>query len=171
MGEMATVLVIAAIAVGLVVASLLRRARRDECLVVTRHRRIVRIASGATTLAVPGIHEVLEWPTGPIEIAIVVRTRSADGQDVRVLATISVAVDPPRVGAAYIDPRAVLHTALERRLAAAVRARHTARLAGPDGLGEAIDGLRIDGLAAGVVTEVVIDEVDLLLHPGRPDDA
>ena len=59
MGEMATVLVIAAIAVGLVVASLLRRARRGECLVVTRHRRIVRIASDSMTLAIPGFHEVL----------------------------------------------------------------------------------------------------------------
>lgn len=171
MGEMATVLVIAAIAVGLVVASLLRRARRGECLVVTRHRRIVRIASDATTLAIPGFHEVLEWPTGQIEIAIVVRTRTGDGQDVRVLATFSVDVDPPRVGAAYIDPRAVLHTALERRVTDLVRARPAARLTDEgDGLVAAIEGIRIDGLAAGVVTDVVIDEVDLLLHPGRPDD-
>jgi regulator of protease activity HflC (stomatin/prohibitin superfamily) len=171
MGEMATVLVIAAIAVGLVVASLLRRARRGECLVVTRHRRIVRIASDAMTLAIPGFHEVLEWPTGQIEIAIVVRTRTIDGRDVRVLATFLVEVDPPRVGAAYIDPRAVLHTALERRVADAVRARPAARLTDErDGLVAAIEGIRIDGLAAGVVTDVVIDEVDLLLHPGRPDD-
>lgn len=171
MGEMATVLVIAAIAVGLVVASLLRRARRGECLVVTRHRRIVRIASDSMTLAIPGFHEVLEWPTGQIEIAIVVRTRTGDGQDVRVLATFSVDVDPPRVGAAYIDPRAVLHTALDRRVAAAVRARPAARLTdGRDGLVAAIEGIRIDGLAAGVVTDVEIDEVDLLLHPGRSDD-
>lgn len=171
MGEMATVLVIAAIAVGLVVASLLRRARRGECLVVTRHRRIVRIASDSMTLAIPGFHEVLEWPTGQIEIAIVVRTRTGDGQDVRVLVTFSVEVDPPRVGAAYIDPRAVLHTALDRRVAAAVRARPAARLTDErDGLVAAIEGIRIDGLAAGVVTDVVIDEVDLLLHPGRPDD-
>ena len=168
---MATVLVIAVIVVGLVVASLLRRARRGECLVVTRHRRIVRIASDATTLAVPGFHEVLEWPTGQIEIAIVVRTRTGDGQDVRVLATFSVEVDPPRVGAAYIDPRAVLHTALERRVTDAVRERPAARLTDErDGLVAAIEGIRIDGLAAGVVTDVVIDEVDLLLHPGRPDD-
>ncbi|MGY0538478.1 SPFH domain-containing protein [Nocardioides sp. YJ-D4] len=171
MGEMATVLVIAAIAVGLVVASLLRRARRGECLVVTRHRRIVRIASDSMTLAIPGFHEVLEWPTGQIEIAIVVRTRTGDGQDVRVLATFAVEVDPPRVGAAYIDPRAVLHTALERRVADAVRARPASRLTDDrDGLVAAIEGLRIDGLAAGVVTDVVIDEVDLLLHPGRSDD-
>ena len=170
MGETVTVLVIAAVAAGLVVASLLRRARRDECLVVTRHRRIVRIASDTMTMAVPGFHEVLDWPTGQVELAIVVRTRTRDGQDVRVLATFSVDVDPPRVGAAYIDPRAVLHTALERRVGDAVRARPAAWLTGPDGLESAIGGTRIDGLAAGVVTEVVIDEVDLLLHPGRPDD-
>ncbi|MEU6135579.1 SPFH domain-containing protein [Nocardioides sp. NPDC047086] len=170
MGEMATVLVIAAIAVVLVAASLVRRAPRGECLVVTRHRRIVRIASDSMTLAVPGFHEVLEWPTGPMEIAIVVRTRTADAQDVRVLATFTVEVDPPRVGAAYIDPRAVLHTALERRVSDAVRARPASRLTGPDGLTAAIEGIRIDGLAAGVVTDMVIDEVDLLLHPGRPDD-
>ncbi|MER7558544.1 SPFH domain-containing protein [Nocardioides sp. NPDC126508] len=170
MGETATVLVIAVVAAGLVVASLLRRARRGECLVVTRHRRIVRIASDSMTMAVPGFHEVLEWPTGRIEIAIVVRTRTADGQDVRVLATFTVDVDPPRVGAAYVDPRAVLHTALERRVGEAVRARPAAWLTGPDGLEAAIGGSRIDGLAAGVVTEVVVDEVDLLLHPGRPDD-
>ncbi|OIJ26497.1 SPFH domain-containing protein [Nocardioides luteus] len=170
MGEMATVLVIAAAAAGLVVASLLRRARRGECLVVTRHRRIVRIASDSMTMAIPGFHEVLEWPTGQVEIAIVVRTRTGDGQDVRVLATFTVDVDPPRVGAAYIDPRAVLHTALERRVGEAVRARPAAWLTGHDGLATALQGIRIDGLAAGVVTEVVIDEVDLLLHPGRPDD-
>ena len=170
MGETATVLVIAAVAAGLVVASLLRRARRGECLVVTRHRRIVRIASDSMTVAVPGFHEVLEWPTGQVELAIVVRTRTVDDQDVRVLATVSVDVDPPRVGAAYIDPRAVLHTALERRVGEAVRARPAAWLAGPGGLAGAVQGIRIDGLAAGVVTEVVIDEVDLLLHPGRPDD-
>ncbi|NGN92245.1 hypothetical protein G5C66_05760 [Nocardioides sp. KC13] len=171
MGETATVVGIAVIAVVLVVASLLRRARRDECLVVTRHRRIIRIASDSMTMAVPGFHEVLEWPTGHIEIAIVVRTWTADRQDVRVLATVTVAVDPPRVGAAYIDPRAVLHTALERRLAAAVRARPAAELTGPDGLHAAIEGVRIDGLDAGVVTGVVIEEVDLLLHPGRPDES
>ncbi|MER6974314.1 SPFH domain-containing protein [Nocardioides sp. NPDC000445] len=171
MGEMATVLVIAAIAVGLVVASLVRRARRGECLVVTRHRRIVRIASDSMTLAIPGFHEVLEWPTGQVEIAIVVRTRTGDDQDVRVLATFAVEVDPPRVGAAYIDPRAVLHTALERHVADAVRARPASRLTHDrDGLVAAIEGVRIDGLAAGVVTDVVIDEVDLLLHPGRSDD-
>ncbi|MGY0388458.1 SPFH domain-containing protein [Nocardioides sp. WG-D5] len=170
MGETATILLIAVVAAGLVVASLLRRARRGECLVVTRHRRIVRIASDSMTVAVPGFHEVLEWPTGQIEIAVVVRTRTGDGQDVRVLATFSVDVDPPRVGAAYIDPRAVLHTALERRLGEAVRARPAAWLTGPDGLGGTLAGTRIDGLAVGVVTEVVIDEVDLLLHPGRPDD-
>ncbi|SDK04527.1 hypothetical protein SAMN05428985_102418 [Nocardioides sp. YR527] len=171
MGEMATVLVIAAIAVVLVVASLVRRARRGECLVVTRHRRIIRIASDSMTMAIPGFHEVLEWPTGPMEIAIVVRTRTGDSQDVRVLATSTVEVDPPRVGAAYIDPRAVLHTALERRVADAVRARPAVWLTDErDGLGAAITGIRIDGLAAGVVTDVVIDEVDLLLHPGRPDD-
>lgn len=168
---MATVSAIAVVAVVLVVASLLRRAHRGECLVVTRHRRIVRIASGSTTLAIPGFHEVLEWPTDQIEIAIVVRSRSKDGQDVRVLATFSVDVDPPRAGAAYIDPRAVLHTALERRVADAVRARPAAWLADEQtGLRAATVGLRIDGLAGGVVTDVVIDEVDLLLHPGRPDD-
>ncbi|WP_328527855.1 hypothetical protein OG984_19490 [Nocardioides sp. NBC_00368] len=104
MGETATVLVIAVVAIGLVVASLLRRARRSECLVVTRHRRIVRLASDSMTVAIPGFHEVLEWLTGP------------------------------------------------------------------DGLYGTLEGIRIDGLAAGVVTEVVIDEVDLLLHPGRLDD-
>ncbi|MEI7056122.1 SPFH domain-containing protein [Nocardioides sp. CCNWLW239] len=170
MGEMLTVLTIAGIAIVLVVASLLRRARRGECLVVTRHRRIVRIASGSTTFAVPGFHEVLAWPIEPIEIAIVVRARTSDDQDVRVLATFSVDVDPPRIGAAYIDPRAVLHTALERRLAAAVRALPAARLAGRDGLENAVDGIRIDGLAAGVVTDSVIDEIELLLHPDRPGD-
>ncbi|NYI80500.1 SPFH domain-containing protein [Nocardioides panzhihuensis] len=171
MGQMATVSVIAVVAVVLVVASLLRRARRGECLVVTRHRRIVRIASGSTTLAVPGFHEVLEWPTGQIEIAVVVRAQTMDGQDVRALATFSVDVDPPRIGAAYIDPRAVLHTALERRIAEAVRARPAATLADErDGLRPAVDGIRIDGLAGGSVMDVVIDEVDLLLHPGRPDE-
>ncbi len=167
---MATVLVIAAIAVVLVAASLVRRAGRGQCLVVTRHRRIIRIASDSMTMAIPGFHEVLEWPTGPMEIAIVVRTRTGDAQDVRVLATFTVEVDPPRVGAAYIDPRAVLHTALERRVADAVRARPAVWLTDErGGLGAAITGIRIDGLAAGVVTDVVIDEVDLLLHPGRPD--
>ena len=163
-----TVLVIASIAVVLVLASLLRRAQRGECLVVTRHRRIVRIASDSMTLAVPGFHEVLEWPTGQTGIAIVVRTRAGDGQDVRVLATVSVAVDPPRVGTAYVDPRGVLHSALERKVADAIQVLPAERLLDRwDGLAVSIDGIRLGGLAGGVVTDVVIDEVDLLLHPGR----
>lgn len=168
MRETVTVLVIAAIAVALVVASLLRRAGLGQRLVVTRHRRIVRIASeGSTTLAVPGFHEVLEWPTAPTEIAIVVRARTADDQEVRVLATVSVDVDPPRVGMAYVDPRGVLHSALERWVAEAVQGLPAGSLIDERaGLESAIDGLRLDGLAGGVVTDVVIDEVDLLLHPG-----
>lgn len=164
-----TILVIAVVAIALVVASLLRRARRGQCLVVTRHRRIVRIASDSTTLAVPGFHEVLEWPTGETEIAIVVRTRAGDGKDVRVLATVSVAVDPPRVDTAYVDPRGVLHSALERKVADAIHVLSADRLLDTyDGLAVAIDGIRLGGLAGGVVTRIVIDEVDLLLRPEHP---
>ncbi|TQL70787.1 SPFH domain/Band 7 family protein [Nocardioides albertanoniae] len=169
MRETVTILVIAVIAVALVVASLLRRAGRGQCLVVTRHRRIVRIASGSTTVAIPGFHEVLEWPTGPTEIAIVVRTRTADEQEVRVLATVSAVVDAPRIGTAYVDPRGVLHSALERKVAETVHALPAEQLVDErGGLETAIHGLRLNGLASGVVTDVDIDEVDLLLHPGRP---
>ena len=172
MRETVTVLVVAAIAIALVAASLLRRAGRDQCLVVTRRRRIVRIASESTTVAIPGFHEVLEWPMGPTEIAIVVRTRTLDGQEVRVLATVTVVVDPPRVGTPYVDPRGVLHSALERKVADVVHDQTAECLTDErGGLVGAVLGLRLDalaGLAGGVVTDVVIDEVDLLLHPGRP---
>ena len=167
---MATVLVIAAIAVALVVASLLRRAPRGRCLVVTRRRRIVRIASDSMTMAVPGFHEVLEWPTEEIEIPIVIRTRTGDGQDVRILATFTVDVDPPQLGAAYVDPRDVIRSAVERQVADAVHARSTDQLLDErDGLAVALDGARLGGLASGVVTDVVVDEVEVLLHPGHPD--
>lgn len=170
MGETMTILMIAAIAAALVVASLIRRAGREECLVVTRHRRILRTASGSTTVAVPGFHEVLEWPTGQLEVAVVVRSRTLDEQDVRVLATAAVEIDPPRIGDAYVDPHAVLYSALERRIAEAVRARPAEWLTDDQaGLRSALVGVRVDGLVRGVVADVVIDEVDLLLHPGRSD--
>lgn len=161
---MSAVVVVAAVLLGLLAASCVRIASPGERLVVLRRCRIRRRPLTAVVLLVPGLEEVRPWPTRPVELLLCVRAISRDDRDVRVLLTIVLDIDPPRLRTAYVDPVRALRAVVEQRLTAVIEERTVDQLADRhDGVRAVLDGARLGGVAGGVVTDVVVDEVEVRL--------
>lgn len=162
------------LAVGLPVLAMLtvRVAGPGERLAVERAGRLVRVPRRRVVLHAPGLERVRRWPD-PVELPFAERATTADRRDVRVLLTLRVEPVPPVPGERYADPLVRLQAAASRAATAAVADRDAARLADDeDGVADALAGRLLrdrDGAALGVVTEVRLDEVELLLH--APDNA
>jgi len=111
------------------------------------------------------VEEVGPWPAAPAQVELLVRERTRDGADVRVLATAEILADGPVPGREYVDPLDDLRERAEQRLAAAVRARAADELADRNGVRADLEHRRLDGAVGGRLVHLEIDAVELILSP------
>lgn len=160
------------VVVALLVGSVVRRVPAGGLVLITWRGVTIRTYSRGLAVRLPGLERSVVLDTGPEPLLTVVRAETADGDDVRVLATANAQLVALPTGRPYADPWAFARTAVDAALAEAVAQHHTCDLS--LALPDAMHGVRAAADAASrpagvAVTEVVVDEIEVLLALGARD--
>lgn len=99
-----------------------------DWLVVTRRGVIHRISGAGLAFRLPVVEGANRLDSGPQDVGLTVRARTAEGTEVRVLVEATVRVEPPRPGTTFADPVPPLAAHLEALLGSAIRACPTGRI-------------------------------------------